>query len=142
MKNIKTEILINTNATKVWDVLMDFENHPKWNPFIKSIHGEQKLGKNLTVHIQPPNAKGMTFKPVILTLKPNIEFRWKGKLGIKGIFDGEHYFILEPVGNNTKLIHGEKFSGILVALTGKMLEKTAEGFRLMNEALKNKCEQK
>jgi hypothetical protein len=37
----------------------------------------------------------MTFKPTILTLESNKEFRWKGKLGITGIFDGEHYFILE-----------------------------------------------
>lgn len=36
----------------------------------------------------------MTFKPKILIVEPNKEFRWKGKLGINGIFDGKHYFIL------------------------------------------------
>jgi hypothetical protein len=141
MKNIQTEILINTDITKVWDVLMNFDSYPKWNPFITSISGERKLGNRLTVSINPPGGKGMTFKPNILTLEANKEFRWKGKLGINGIFDGEHYFILESVDKDiTKFIHGEKFSGLLVPLVGKMLDKTQKGFQLMNESIKNECE--
>jgi hypothetical protein len=143
MKNIQTEILINTDITKVWDVLMNFNSYPKWNPFITSISGEPKLGKRLSVSINPPGGNGMTFKPTILTLESNKEFRWKGKLGINGIFDGEHYFILEFLENDkTKFIHGEKFSGLLVPLVGKMLDKTQKGFYLMNEAIKNECERK
>jgi hypothetical protein len=143
MKNIQTEILINTDITKVWDVLMNFDNYPKWNPFITSISGEPKLGSRLTVSINPPGGKGMTFKPNILTLESNKEFRWKGKLGISGIFDGEHYFILEFLEKDkTKFIHGEIFSGLLVPLVGKMLDKTQKGFQLMNESIKNECERK
>ena len=143
MKNIQTEILINTDITKAWDVLMNFDNSPKWNPFITSISGERKLGNRLTVSINPPGGKGMTFKPNILTLEANKEFRWKGKLGINGIFDGEHYFILESVDKDiTKFIHGEKFSGLLVPFVRKMLDKTQKGFQLMNESIKNECERK
>jgi hypothetical protein len=143
MNNIQTEILINTDITKVWDVLMIFNGYPKWNPFITSISGEPKLGARLTVSINPPDGKGMTFKPTILNLELNKEFRWKGKLGITGIFDGEHYFILESLDKDiTKLIHGEKFSGLLVPLLGKMLDKTKKGFQLMNESIKNECERK
>ncbi len=115
MKNIQTEILILADNAKVWDVLMNFDSYPKWNPFITSISGEPKLGSRLTVSIKPPGGNGMTFKPNILTLEANKEFRWKGKLGINGIFDGEHYFILEVLENDkTKFIQGEKFSGLLV----------------------------
>jgi hypothetical protein len=143
MKNIQTEILINTDITKAWDVLMNFDNYPKWNPFITSISGEPKLGSRLTVSINPPGGKGMTFKPNILTLEANKEFRWKGKLGINGIFDGEHYFILKSVDKDiTKFIHGEKFSGLLVPFVRKMLDKTQKGFQLMNESIKNECERK
>lgn len=34
----------------------------------------------------------------------------------------------------------KKFSGILVSLMGKNLDKTIKGFELMNESLKNECE--
>ena len=120
---------------------MNFDNYPKWNPFITSISGKPKSGSRLTVSINPPGGKGMTFKPNILTLEANKEFRWKGKLGINGIFDGEHYFILESVDNDiTKFIHGEKFSGLLVPFVRKMLDKTQKGFQLMNESIKKECE--
>lgn len=83
----------------------------------------------------------MIFKPDILKFEPEREFRWKGKFGIKGIFDGEHYFILEETGEHqTKFIHGEIFSGILVGLMGGALANTRDGFVLMNEALKKECE--
>ena len=122
---------------------MNFDSYPTWNPFITSISGEQKLGSRLTVSINPPGGKGMTFKPTILSLDANKEFRWKGKLGINGIFDGEHYFILESVDKDiTKFIHGEKFSGLLVPFVRKMLDKTQKGFQLMNESIKNECERK
>jgi hypothetical protein len=138
---IETEILIDASPEKVWSVLTNFDNHPRWNPFIKSITGEKTVGKNLVVKIQPPDGGGMTFKPVVLKFDPLREFRWRGKLGIKGIFDGEHYFILEELApDRTRFIHGENFSGILVALMKGALEKTRQGFMLMNASLKRECE--
>lgn len=141
MSTIKTHIVIKAPAEKVWETLMDFENHPKWNPFIKSITGNKDVGGTLTVSIKPPNGGGMTFKPLVIANKTNEEFRWSGKLLFKGLFDGEHYFLLETVDPNTTVFtHGEKFSGLLVGIFGKMLEKTKEGFEQMNEALKSECE--
>lgn len=67
--------MIHTGITKVWDVLMNFDSFPKWNPFITSISGEPKLGDRLTVYINPPGGKGMIFKPKNLTLETNKEFR-------------------------------------------------------------------
>jgi hypothetical protein len=141
MKQIETEILIDVKPETVWKVLTDFESYPLWNPFIRSIQGEKAVGKFLKVLIQPPGGKGMTFKPAILKFVPAKEFRWKGSLGIKGIFDGEHYFILqETEDHQTRFIHGEKFRGILVPLMAGGLAKTEKGFHLMNEAIKKESE--
>ncbi len=83
----------------------------------------------------------MGFKPRILSYDPNKQLRWKGKFIVKGLFDGERYFILNKNNDGTTtFIQGEIFSGILVGLFGKALEKTKEGFILMNEAVKNRCE--
>ena len=77
---IKTQILINATSDKVWAVLTDFQNHPTWNPFIKNITGEPKVGSQITISIAPPDGKGMTFKPKVLAFEHNKEFRWLGKL--------------------------------------------------------------
>ena len=140
-KNIQTEEIIEAPVNKVWQVLTDFENHPGWNPFITHISGEKREGGKLKVSINPPEGKGMTFRPVVLKYDPEKEFRWKGSLGINGLFDGEHYFLLEEVSpESTRFVHGEKFSGLLVGMMGDMFNKTQSGFSLMNVALKKECE--
>lgn len=83
----------------------------------------------------------MTFKPTLLKFNENKELRWKGKVGINGIFDGEHYFQLEKISDSqTKFIHSELFSGILVPFMKGILDKSELGFIQMNEALKLECE--
>ena len=141
MKTLETEILIEASTEKVWQVLTDFENYSQWNPFIRSISGKKMEGEKLKVFLKPPNSKGMVFHPRIKKFNPGNEFRWKGKLGLAGIFDGEHYFILEEMGaGRTRFIHGENFSGLLVPFMEKILDNTKKGFSMMNLELKKQCE--
>lgn len=37
----------------------------------------------------------MTFSPEVLKAERGKEFRWLGKFLVKGLVDGEHYFLLE-----------------------------------------------
>jgi len=141
-KEIKTEILIHASCQKVWSELTNITDYPNWNPFITSIVGELKIGNKIKARLQPPGAQGMTFTPTILTLEPNKEFKWLGHLWVPGLFDGEHSFTLQEMGNGTTLfIQSEKFNGILVPLFKKMIEgNTIQGFHLMNQKLKEICE--
>ncbi len=142
-KEIKTEILINATPEKVWAILTDFSNYPNWNPFIKSVKGEVKVGNKITARIEPPEAKGMTFKPKILIYETNKELRWLGHLLFAGLFDGEHTFELIDNGNGmTTFRQSEKFRGILVPLFKKQLDyNTKRGFEEMNRKLKELAEQ-
>lgn len=141
MKQIETEIIIEDSIFHVWQVLMDFKAYPEWNPFIRSIRGKKEVGHQLQVEFHTLKGKTMHFEPVVLKANANDEFRWRGKLGIRGIFDGEHYFALEEMGaQQTRFIHGEFFSGILVGIMGNVLKDTEKSFELMNQALKLKCE--
>lgn len=136
---IITEIQIDAPVEKVWEMLMDFETYPQWNPFVKSLEGDIRAGGSINVKLP-----GMTFKPIIQVVKPNKEFRWLGHLWIKGLFDGEHCFQLEEQADGkTRFIHSENFSGILVPLFRKqLLTKTKLGFEAMNKSLKSRVEAK
>ena len=96
----------------------------------------------MKILIQPASGKGMVFKPKVLKAEQNRELRWLGKLLMPGLFDGEHYFCIEPIGENrVRFVHGENFSGILVGLMAGSLDKgTADGFRAMNKELKRRAE--
>jgi len=141
-KHLETEIEINATAERVWEVLTDFDAHPRWNPFIKELKGKPIEGERLRVFIQPPGGKGMVFKPTVLKSEENRELRWLGRLLMPGLFDGEHYFRIEDIGNDrVRFIQGENFSGILVRLFAKSLDDgTLKGFQQMNEALKRRVE--
>jgi hypothetical protein len=139
-QRIETSIEIDAPPERVWSLLTDFAGMAAWNPFIKSISGELMPGSRLSVHIAPPGKAGMRFKPTIVTVRPGRELRWLGRLLLPGIFDGEHYFRLEPVGNRVRFIHGERFSGVLVGFMRGMLASTEDGFRAMNAALKERAE--
>ena len=141
MKKIKTEIIIDTDVSTVWKVLTDFENYPNWNPFVRSIQGGKCVGDELKVACKTSKGKKVSFQSTILNMDQDKEFRWKGKLGIKGIFDGQHYFKLEQLSENqTKFIHCEDMSGILVSLLGSKLDEMNISFESMNQALKKECE--
>jgi hypothetical protein len=142
MHRVETQIDINASADRVWAFLMDFPGHARWNPFVRSIAGPATVGASLNVFIQPPGSKGMRFHPTVLTVEPKREFRWKGKFVLPGLFDGEHYFIMEP-NSDARLVfrHGELFSGLLVPLFKKSLDgATRQGFVAMNEAIKQEAE--
>lgn len=143
MKYIYTEIEINAPASKVWEILTDFDKYPDWNPFLISLYGKPEPGKTFSVSIKPDGKKPMTFKPVCLKFERNSEFRWQGNLFFKGLFDGEHIFeMIEIEPNRTRFIHRENFSGILVSILWKQLDtNTRRGFEKMNEKLKERAEQ-
>ena len=141
MKHLETEIVINAPIETVWNVLIDFNAYPNWNPFITSIKGRKVVGKTLQISLKTSKGKEMYFEPRVIKFSENDEFRWRGILGIRGIFDGEHYFILEYLETHqTRLMHGEFFSGILTGIMNNLLKDTQQSFIEMNNALKLRCE--
>jgi len=143
-KEINTEIVIKAKTEEVWAVLTDFDNYQKWNPFIKLIKGQVVVGNRITVRLEPPGASGMNIRPKVLAFVANKEFRWIGHLLLPGLFDGDHRFELVDNKNGTTTFkQSEKFKGLLIPLFKKMLDiNTTNGFRQMNEKLKNIVEQK
>jgi len=142
-KRINTEIIINASAETVWQILTDLAVYPQWNPFIIKTEGTLRKGNRLRNTLQNGN-KTIVFKPIVQEITPLVSFSWLGSLFFKGLFDGRHFFILEPITpNQVKLTHGEEFSGILSTMILKKIgEQTRENFVRMNEALKERAEQK
>ena len=142
MKELRSEIDIDASAERVWDVLTDFSSYPEWNPFIKSIDGEAREGAKLTVRVEPPGGRGMTFKPTVQSADAPREFCWLGWLLLPRLFDGEHIFELRATDEGgTRLVQREEFGGVLVSpLLRWVRQSTLRGFEEMNLALKARAE--
>jgi hypothetical protein len=143
VRQIQTSIDIVASPTRVWSILTDFRSYPTWNPFITSIDVKSQPGARLRVTIAPSGRRPMTFRPVVLTVTYGRELRWRGRLLMPGLFDGEHAFQLEMLSTaGCRLHHTERFSGLLAGLMrGSLLDATREGFEAMNEALKRRAEE-
>ena len=115
MHELRREIDIKAPPAAVWAVLTDMHSYSEWNPFIPHLAGELREGTKLEVRIEPPGGRAMTFKPTVLGVER--ELRWRGRLLLPGIFDGEHILHVEPLDEaRSRFTQAERFSGILVGL--------------------------
>jgi hypothetical protein len=138
MRTIEHTIDIPAPPATVWRVLTATDRYGAWNPFIPRLEGELRTGSRLRVTITPPG-RSMTFKPTVLAVEEDRLLRWQGRLGVPGLFDGQHEFHLEPLPHGgTRFLQSETFSGLLVPLLSEALDDTALGFAQMNRALKNR----
>jgi len=142
MPTIETTEFIDAPPAQVWSILADLGSYPEWNPFIVEGSGEFRRGEKVELKMRPPGGREMTFHPKVLVVEPEGELRWKGRLLLPGIFDGEHFFRLAAEGSGTRLVQGENFTGILPRFMSGMLKQTETGFTALNKALKNRAEAK
>jgi hypothetical protein len=141
-KEIRSDIEIQASPEAVWKTLTDFESFREWNAFMRPVVGETKEGAKLRVQLRPPGGRAVAFRPKVTKVVSNRELRWKGRLWLSGLLDGEHIFEIEPLGpERVRFVQREVFSGLLVPLMAKNIEnQTLPGFGEMNRALKEKLE--
>jgi hypothetical protein len=143
MKELHTDIEIQASAERVWQIFTDFASLPQWNPFVRQASGNLETGARLKVRLQPPGGRAMTFRPTLLKVEPGRELRWLGHLVVPGLFDGEHSFLIEPLGpDRVRFTQREVFTGLFAFIfTGSFAANTRLGFEAMNQALKERAEQ-
>lgn len=140
--SVSTKIEINAPASVVWKELTDGDAYPEWNPLVRRLSGNLEVGSIINTTVQLADNAPMDFTPEVLVVAENTEFRWIGQAGLPGIFDGEHFFILDEMDHGTTIFHhGENFTGLLAyPLFFFIGEDTRVGFQAMNQALKVRAE--
>lgn len=142
-RELNTGIDIGASAARVWSVLVDFERYPEWTGVFVFLHGHTDVGERLEVRISSGGSRHVTLKPVVLAAREPAEFRWKGRLLLGGLFDGEHIFGIEERGEgNCRFTHAEIFTGFLVPWLWRDLDtNTRKGFERFNTDVKRRSEE-
>ena len=134
--SLHTSIDIAAAPERVWEVLTGLDAYSDWNPHITHASGTVAEGERLRLRMG-----GMRFSPRVLRAEPGVELRWIGRLGVRGLFDGEHAFTLAPLAaGGTRLEQTERFTGVLVRPLSRMVERTRADFEAVNAALKARAE--
>ncbi|MFD9717973.1 SRPBCC family protein [Streptomyces sp. NPDC059076] len=141
MRRISSAVHIAATPDQVWGVLTDFARFPEWNPFLIAAEGRPVPGARLTLRLRlPDNGREMTFTPTVLESLPGRLLRWRGRLGVPGVFDGVHTFELSAQHQGTQVLQSEVFSGFLVPLSGSIINPSERGFTALTDALKARVE--
>lgn len=141
METISHSIDIAATPSRVWEILTDTSDFPRWNPFLTALEGPLRVGSRLAVTIQPPGARAQSFRPTVTAVEPGRRLVWRGRLLLPRIFDGTHSFELVPLDDtSTRFTQSERFTGLLVPLLRGMLRSTEAGFAAMNTALAARAE--
>jgi hypothetical protein len=142
VKEVQSQIEINSHPQRVWKILTDFDTYEQWNPFIHKIIGQPKEGSKLDIYIETPAGKNRKYSPTITKVEEGRELRWFGKSSLPGFLNGEHIFTIEELQpEHVRFTQRELFDGLLTRLFGKSLDvDVKQGFQDMNKALKKRAE--
>jgi hypothetical protein len=143
MKELRTEIEIHSTSEKVWDILIDLNQYPEWNPFIHHATGKVQVGEKVNIQVRS-GAKEMSLHCTVTKVEPGCQLSWKYHVGYPLLFRGEHSFTIEPVGEErVRFVDREIFNGLFVASQARDIDTNSrQGFEAMDLALKRKAEQK
>ena len=129
------EITINAPPEKVWQLLTDIPDWPKWEPSIieTSMPGKLQPGTVFTW-----NAGGMTVHSKLALVEPYTRLSWTGN-----VFNAHaiHVWTLEPLpGGRTLVKTDESINGFLLALMYSSKD-LAKSHQVWLESLKSKAEE-
>ena len=142
MRIIAAEVEIEAPESLIWDVLSDLESYGEWNPFLTSASGKIEEGARIELFIKPPRARGAYINPRIVLVEEGRGFSWRNNMLFPGLFDTEHYFIIDPIDDTRcRFVQGEEVSGLLsIPILLLIGGATRRGMERMNDALKSLCE--
>jgi hypothetical protein len=142
VKEVRSEIEINSYPESVWKILTDFVTYDQWNPFINKIIGLPREGDKIDIYIETPSGKKRKYSPKVTKVEEGRELRWFGKSSLPGFLNAEHIFIIEELQpQRVRFIQREVFDGLLAGFFGKGMDSDVkQGFDDMNYALKKHAE--
>lgn len=130
------EMEISASADIVWALLTDAKGFSRWNSTVTGIDGEIREGERITLHVP---GTGRTFTPTVSGVVPARRMMWSN--GVAGIFRGVRLFVLTPRNSTaTGFLMQERFSGVMFALTKRMLPDFRPIFEAYASDLKREAE--
>jgi hypothetical protein len=152
MKTAQAEVLINAPTAKVWEVMMDLERYPEWNPFTPKVEcpGGPRVGAPIRLHVRWNDGKQMVSPEKIVRIDAP-------EKGANGLLRGVYGYNFGTILSTLNLVRSERLqiveeqpdgktlyrttiqlTGLLAGLTP--LPKVQDGFDRQAAALKAYCE--
>jgi len=136
---LEYSVAIDIRATpqRIWALLTNARDFPRWNSTVESIDGEIAQGQRLALRVK--SAPGRVFKPGVRELVPNERMVWAD--GMPPMFTGVRTFELVPkAGGVTEFRMTEVFRGLMLPMISGALPDFAPVFEQYAADLKREAE--
>lgn len=137
---VEAHVEIEASPEQVWAVLTDFSAYPIWNPFIYPVQGEPRPGTTLEITIHP-GSRSIAYQATVVTVQPNRELTWSGRIPSSGEFDSTYSFTIEPIQEGrVRLISRETHKGLFAFLEWSLVSDIQNGLNAMTKSVRNRAE--
>jgi hypothetical protein len=141
MFKVAYETAIRACPEVVYDILTDFGNYARWNPWnVRADAGRVAEGQTVSVTVKMGRCQ-MTVKHKILAMKPNVELVWCDLGWFTRFAYGERACYLQPVGQTVKYRVELMVTGPLAWLAKRRFGRAIQrGVQAETDALKRLAE--
>ena len=138
MAEIETSIEINAPIEKVWDLVSDIDNEPKFWKGTKEVHNISKDGNSVQREVIIAFRDQKCQQKVTLYPKERIVVEFT-----KGIIDGSKTISLKSLDNHTRLETkwDIRLTGLMEMFTGMVKKHIKDGTDLALQNIKNELEE-
>lgn len=111
MFEVEKETLLDRTPSQVWDVVVNFDNYDRWNPYMRP-SGTLELGATIPYwfRMQPDKLKFWHMTADITALEPGARLALTVKLN--WAFSIEESYIVEPASKGSRLVHRFRCTGL------------------------------
>ena len=129
---------IAASRDKIWALLTNAADFPRWNSTVSGIQGE--IAEGHTLKITVPAAPGRTFKPKVSRVEAGRSMTWSD--GMAPMFKGVRTFTLTPnADGTTEFAMKEEFAGVMLPMIKGSLPDLAPVFEAYAADLKGAAEE-
>jgi hypothetical protein len=141
-KSITAEIEIDAPVERVWNILVDLDSYPQWNPFTVRVDSTLEVGSTVDLYVRMKPNKEIVQREIVTVVEPNKKLSWGLTMGAKFLLFTDRYQVLEALGpNKTRYFTSDDFSGVLTPLVMMLYGKHIKrGFDGIAAALKERAE--
>lgn len=138
MKTFHATRTISAPPERIWRIITNAPNYPKWEPWTIRIEGVIAPQETITAYTKlSPNR---AFPAKVAVFEPPRRMVWVGGMPL-GLFKGEREFLLEPRSDGAvNFTLREEFSGLLAPLLGRSIPDMTRPFEDFVAALKAEAE--
>jgi len=133
-QSVRVDVDINATAEKIWSLLTNVADAPRWNSTITQIDGRVAFGEQLKIKV-PISTR--TFSVKVDIVEPYTRLVWSDG---NAVFRGVRTYTLTAKGGSTAFSMEEVFTGFMLPLIGRSLPDFKPVFEQYAADLKKEAE--